>query len=526
MKFTITRTRLFLHLLLCKAGELPLAKRFLWDEQLKEVVSLLGGEQQLVYRQLRSRLLFDLAEYRASVQELLNISKLEGLLPEDIISNQEALWLTLMEIPLVELSNLSNSAKDRLSEGWYQLASLSKSNQTNLSRQLMAVEEWGALWPDHPASLNLPADLQLLKQLAEEQPQHIALILPLEGKLAKASEAIRDGFMSAYYQNTQQDGFTPLLSIFDSSNANVSILYNQAIEKGVELIIGPLQKEVITELVEDEELVIDIPVLALNEINTIPLENSKIYQFGLTIEDEAIQIAEQAWRDGKRKAMVIAPQNAWGDRGVEAFTHAWTETGGELSYHYRYTDQRSFSPLIKDAMHVVKSNERAKVIRNTLGVRIEFEPRRREDIDFIFLVANAPNARQLNPTFAFHYAGDIPVYAVSNVYDGNQDFRLNRDMNGIRFTTLPWYFESRFAEKKEIDQFNSKSNAYSRLYALGVDAFYIYPRLKQLATLSNTQYYGATGALSMNTANQIKRRQHWAEFKSGKAQPVGTAEIQ
>jgi outer membrane PBP1 activator LpoA protein len=51
-------------------------------------------------------------------------------------------------------------------------------------------------WPGHPAASRLPRDLQLLQQLIAEKPKHVALLLPVSGKLGRAGRAIRDGFFA------------------------------------------------------------------------------------------------------------------------------------------------------------------------------------------------------------------------------------------------------------------------------------------------------------------------------------------
>src|SRR5690606_28114687 len=115
---------------------------------------------------------------------------------------------------------------------------------------------------------------------------------------------------------------------------------------------------------------------------------------------------------------ILAPASNWGDRSVSSFGDAWTELGGELIHHYRYTPQEQYSQLIKQALNIAESEQRASGIRRIIGRNIEFEPRRRQDIDVIFLVAHQTQPRQIKPTLAFHYAGNIPVYATSHIYNG------------------------------------------------------------------------------------------------------------
>ena len=66
-------------------------------------------------------------------------------------------------------------------------------------------------------------------------------------------------------------------------------------------------------------------------------------------------------------------------------------------------------------------------IRSIFGSDTEFTPRRRQDADVVFLFSqNDSEARSIKPLLAFHYAGDLPVFALSNIYNGTPDER-NRD---------------------------------------------------------------------------------------------------
>ena len=499
-----------------KDGKPYLAKSYLWDETLESIYPSISPEEQIKFHELRASLLFDLAEFEESVEERLILSGLLYLSIEALENNHDLLWQALMELPLKELQQKKDKLNSRIAQGWYTLAALSKDNQTNLQKQLKAVDEWTFYWPEHPASLRLPADLQLLKQLAAEQPQHIALLLPLSGKLQNPAKAIRDGFMAAYYQTLAEGSEqAPQIHVYDTSTTEINSVYEQATLDGAEMVIGPLNKTNISSLALSESLT--SPILALNQVDSEVPETAPLYQFGLTIEDEAKQVAEQAWRDGHRRAMVLAPASTWGDRGVSAFLERWLELGGFVSKDYRFKNQKTYSQLVKNAVQVKDSELRAREVRRQLGKSIEFEPRRRQDIDYIFLIGNASQARQLKPTLAFHYSGDIPVYSISHIYNGKVDTKLDRDMNNIRFTTLPWFFDEDLPEKHMVDTYTKGSAAYQRLYALGVDAFHIYPRLRQLDSIEKSKFYGTTGTLNIGEQRKIQRKQTWAQFIQGKA---------
>ena len=69
---------------------------------------------------------------------------------------------------------------------------------------------------------------------------------------------------------------------------------------------------------------------------------------------------------------------------------------------------------------------------------LEFEPRRRQDIDIVFMAAFPAGARQLMPQLAFHHGADLPVHATSHVWSGVPDPANDRDLDGVVFGDMPW----------------------------------------------------------------------------------------
>jgi len=508
-------------------GEHFLAKRFLWEQRFQSLLTSLPLGNKLYAREMRAILLCDIAEYRNCISERLLIDAVYEQARTSMVDerelNQDLLWLALMELPLKDLQLEAQMQSDSTAKGWYTLASMSKDNQHSMRMQMESVDEWALRWPEHPASLRLPADLQLLQQLLDEQARQIAILLPLSGKLAKAAEAIRDGMMAAYYRMEENGDRLPELRFYDSSS-NADSVYDKAVADGAELVLGPLDKDQIDELALRPAL--PVPTLALNYVDDPIGDTALLFQFGLALEDEARQVAERAWRDGHRRAMVLAPDNTWGDRSANTFINTWEYLGGSLIGDYRFKGQKDYSTLIRDAMDVSASQQRARRMRQILGQQVEFEPRPRKDIDLIFLMAHPAQARQIKPTLAFHYAGAIPVYSTSHIFNGVVDSNADRDMNGIRFATLPWFFDDNLPEKQAISHGSSSLSSYQRLYALGVDAFHIYPRLRQLEQVRNAHFYGSTGTITVDEQRRIVREQTWAQFIRGRAYPMPTVSLQ
>lgn len=546
-------------------GEPYLAHRYFFDKNVNEELLRAHPAIAIEFIDRRATLLLDLSENLRSVGQRV----LLGTFIEDDTNlaqlNHDIIWEALADIPTDQLYELSRQEKQLTEQGWYSLAAMSKSSGSNYRQQIKDIRHWQETWPEHPANQLMPADLQLILQLAETPAKNIAVLLPITGKLGGAAEAIKEGILAAYYDEASSTEHVPALQFFDTNGADIASVYEQAKLNGAEFIIGPLAKanvEVLLNLPQRE-----IPVLALNllgensseqaeTLNTESIEGSEetepeiekeeleladdlselaetensetqaqpLYQFGLVIEQEARQVAERAWRDGHRRAVIISPSSNWGDRGAQAFSQYWLELGGTIISQHRFTNRKSYSPLIESSVATDQSKRRHQTLQRLLGTKLDFEPRRRKDIDFIFMLANNLTGRQLKPLLAFHYAGDIPVYATSHIFSSTSDLSL-ADLNGIRFTSMPWAFNEGLSERKAIQAYSENAGSLQAFYAMGVDAYHIYPRLEQLTILHQAQFYGTTGKLSVVENNIIFRQQSWAEISDNKALEI-TSQIQ
>ena len=495
-----------------------LAQRVLTNPRVEQQWASFSNEDAKLLRARRAELFALLGDVNKSVYERVRLS--EYNLDLDVVqNNQDAIWENLMAMSVEELDQRSETETNRVLKGWYTLAALSKNNDSDLDRQQATIEQWISEWPNHPASYRLPSDLQLVKQLAENQPASVALLLPLahpDAGFSQAAQLIRDGFMGAYYQAMQRGSRVPQVRIFDTSNKNINDVYDLAVADGAEFIVGPLIKEQVAEL--SLRLELPVPTLALNEADGNPYGTpGNFYQFSLNPEGEAAQVANRAWLEGHRRAMVLAPQNDVGQRVAQAFTQAWETLGGRVVQRSFFADNQdigNYSKVIKEGMLITESEARQQRIRQLTGTDIEFaQPHRRQDVDFIFLFARPQEAQGIKPTLKLHYAGNIPVYSTRRVYTGVRDAR-NRDLNDIRFNTLPWLFAGDTI--KNTFQQNTP-NPNSEFYAMGIDSFRLYPRLQQLQQREGAKFYGETGALSLTYDKKVQREQIWAHIVDGQA---------
>ncbi|MBV4529862.1 penicillin-binding protein activator [Pseudomonas sp. SWRI107] len=426
-------------------------------------------------------------------------------------ANNDAIWALVAALPAEQLQQPTSNAT---LGGWTSLAFAVKSAGT-LEQQQAAIDTWSKQNAGHPAAAQLPSALVKLKELASQPLTKIALLLPQEGPLAGVARALRDGFMAAHLQ-AQKDGQNPpAVQVFDSSRiSSLDDFYRQAQAAGVQLVIGPLEKPLVKKLAAYPQL--PITTLALNYADAGQKAPAQLFQFGLAAEDEAREVARRARADGMVRAVALVPSGEWGDRVLAAFRQDWQANGGTLLAAERIAPPVGLAQQIANLFQLRQSEGRAKSLQSAVGGNVAAQPSRRQDIDFIFLASTPQQAQQIKPTLNFQYAGDVPVYATSNLYSASGDVNQYNDMNGIRFCETPWLLDnSNSLRKQVVQQWPQAAGSLGRLYAMGVDAYSLAPRLGQLKALPDNRVEGLSGSLTVNPNQRIERQLPWAEFSGG-----------
>ena len=173
-------------------------------------------------------------------------------------------------------------------------------------------------------------------------------------------------------------------------------------------------------------------------------------------------------------------------------------------------------------MAIDTSEARSKKLLSLLPRRnMQFVPRRRNDIDFIFLVADPDAGRQIKPTLAFYFSENIPVYSIPSIYEGTHNPSGNSDLNGITFVDSPWMLRPSDIQNRSLeDNLRQATGPIQRLRAMGVDSFRIYPRLQQFSSGNISLLRGATGQLLMDENQIFHRGLEAALFVNGIATPI------
>lgn len=455
----------------------------------------------------RGQALFQLGRHADAVRALV---EREVWLEDSaaILANQRMIWDGFRQYP--PPAQLAPTG-DRIVDGWLALAPLATSGTTtNLRRSLLA---WRETYTDHPAAGVLLAEL-LSAQRAAGFPAQIALLLPLTSPQRTAALAIRDGFLAAHLRKSG-DANTAI-RIYDTQQGGPQNAYLRAQLDGADFIVGPLLRPEVEQVITQAGFV---PTLALNFAQTeTPLLRS-FYQFSLGPDDEARVIADAIASSGATTAIAFVPGTDRGYRTLASFKTQFEERGGKLLDFVPYEPAlQDFSKSVAGVLNITRSNQRLRRLEANLGTPVQFEPRRREDVDAIFITADDTRAaRLLAPQLRLNSAGDIPTYATSDIFDPGSTGRLN-DLNGVIFTDSPAVIApdaSATDLQEQVQAYWPQRSNLVRYYAMGADAYALVSSLYN-GDRAAWPVRGMSGDLTLEDTGKIHRTLPLAQFRNGR----------
>lgn len=444
--------------------------------------------------------------------------------PAQVGANRELLWNGLQTTDLDATATSRLAKADPVTRGWVEFATISRSVWLDPRDLQTRLAQWGAAYPNHPAG-ERSADIGRPARASRKAMSTLALLLPLSGSRAGGGEAVRDGFMAAWYGARVALPSSPTVHIFDTGTTPETLLvaYRAALDSGAEFLVGPLTREDVTALAASGRL--PVPVLALNYLNPGTPAPFNLYQWGLAPEDEARQAAERAIADRQYRAVALVPEGEWGERVLRAFQERFESLGGSVIESATYNPaERDYSDPIRGLLSLNASEERHRALTNVLGKSSIFQPRRREDLNLVFVAARPEQARLLGPQLRFHRTGDLPVYATALIYDGDAP---GADLNGLRFCDMPWMMaqdgEVAALRSQLRTLFPARSKEYTRLLALGHDAYTLVHLIEGGQLQPGTFFPSISGTLSLRADGVITRGLSCAEIRNGTLKPLDSS---
>ncbi|MEE4661630.1 MAG: penicillin-binding protein activator [Halieaceae bacterium] len=432
----------------------------------------------------------------------------------------ERIWSLLQTTPEAELEAARESARGHWL-GWIDLALLAADTLESPAAQQAQVALWQERHAQHRASLHLPTERAVLSASVnpgERLPGRVALLLALTagGTEQADAQSILAGYMAAAFEARRRGWPGQELMVMDThAHPDLRSAYDTARRAGAELVIAqaphgsaPDWQPATTPLV--------LLGTAPQPHTVAPASASPL---DIRTGDPLDNLLDYAASEGKRRALLLRPNSAWGDRISDRLGAAWHDRGADLQAVAVYTGQDDYSTALKAALNIDASEKRHQRLRQLLGESTEFYPRRRQDLDSVFLLAStAQEARSLKPLLAFHYAGDLPVYANSNIFSGRRDPQRDRDLNGAVLVLSPWVLNPTGQLQSDVAPPGEDGKALDDLQALGADARLLQWRLVDLQQ-PGVVLRGLGGTLYRDSEGNLHRQRQVAVFRNGEPLP-------
>ena len=436
--------------------------------------------------------------------------------PSQRDENRNVIWQALGRAPAQQLQAIEPDADTY--GGWIRLAQIARSHRLDPERLEEAVSAWEEAYPDHPARDRQATELITRFHERIRRPEHVALLLPLSGDFRDAGRAVRDGILAAYFNDANR---RPEVTVHDTGGEaeRARAALAEAREAGSDAVIGPLTRDAVRAVADIDDAP---PILALNTLEDGD-SHDHLFLFPLSPEAEAQQAARHAHRRGWTSVVVLAPRTDWGERVQQAFQEAFEAGDGTVLQSEAYdADETDFSGPIREVLNLRISSRRHQELTRTFGQTLEYQPRRRQDVDAVFLAAFPEAGRLLRPQLEYHHAQDVPVLSTSHIYGGTPRPEDDRDLDGLHFVDGPWLvgqspgIPAELKHERLTEKLGDVMARQARLVALGIDAYRIFPYLEVLEEHPEERLDGLTGGLHLNSERIVERELVTAQFVRGR----------
>lgn len=319
------------------------------------------------------------------------------------------------------------------------------------------------------------------------------------------------------------------LKIYDTSTQPLNQILAQAQQDGVSLVVGPLLKNNVDELLKSNT---SLNVLALNQPEAVS-NHANICYFALSPEDEARDAARHIHEQGKQSPLLLVPRNTLGDRVTQAFADEWQKLGGGTVLQQKFGSLSELrggvnggSGIALSGTPVISAQSQPQGV--TIGsLTIPPAPTDAQisgsgKVDAAYILATPEEIAFIKPMIAMRngsQSGSL-LYASSRSAQGTSgpDFRL--EMEGLQYSEIPMLAGSNPALMQQALSAVNNDYSLARLYAMGVDAWALANHFAQMRGMPGFELNGNTGDLSANPDCVINRKLSWLKYQHGQVVPA------
>lgn len=312
------------------------------------------------------------------------------------------------------------------------------------------------------------------------------------------------------------------LKIYDTTSQPISQLLAQAQQDGATLVVGPLLKENVDDVIKSNT---PLNVLALNQPEKVE-SRANICYFALSPEDEARDAARHINQQGKQTPLLLVPRGALGDRVVSAFADEWLKLGGASVLQQRFGSTAELRAGVNGGGGIALSGTPVSTLpsaqNSSLGSADEMPVSSGGSVDAAYILATPEQIAYIKPMIAMRNGSqnNVTLYASSRSAQGTAgpDFRL--EMEGLQYSEIPMLAGSNPALMQQALSAVRNDYSLARLYAMGADAWSLANHFTQMRQTPGFELNGNTGDLTATQDCVINRKLSWLKYQQGKIVPA------
>ncbi len=314
----------------------------------------------------------------------------------------------------------------------------------------------------------------------------IAIVLPLDStQYARAADAVRAGFLAA----AEASGTRVRVRAFAHGDDDVLLAFDAARASGARIIVGPLVRDDVRTVAS---MSLEMPTtLALNQLDDLTSAPPNLYMLALGVDGDARMIARRMRTDAAQNVAVVNADTPLMKRMVGAFDAEWSLGGGNAPSIYGF----------------IATPQALATLRREL---VKKSP------DAAMLAVDGVSATQAKP-----YMGTTRTYASGLVFE-RATAAVMRDLDGLVVVEIPWLVTPQAPQFANLPRKEFPSDALTRLYALGLDAFRAAQALRDTST-ERVTFEGATGKVTLGEDHQFQREGMFAVLQAGQLAPLDGA---
>ena len=312
------------------------------------------------------------------------------------------------------------------------------------------------------------------------------------------------------------------LKIYDTTSQPISQLLAQAQQDGATLVVGPLLKENVDDVIKSNT---PLNVLALNQPEKVESRANLCY-FAHSPEDEARDAARHIHQQGKQTPLLLVPRGALGDRVVSAFADEWLKLGGASVLQQRFGSTAELRAGVNGGGGIALTGTPVSTLpsaqNSSLGSADEMPVSSGGSVDAAYILATPEQIAYIKPMIAMRNGSqnNVTLYASSRSAQGTAgpDFRL--EMEGLQYSEIPMLAGSNPALMQQALSAVRNDYSLARLYAMGADAWSLANHFTQMRQTPGFELNGNTGDLTATQDCVINRKLSWLKYQQGKIVPA------